>query len=44
MMSIIIRIIIIIIIIAVKVIMTGTPAGVAEGMKGQPWLMPGDKV
>mmetsp|Transcript_32870 Transcript_32870/g.86816 ORF Transcript_32870/g.86816 Transcript_32870/m.86816 type:complete len:281 (+) Transcript_32870:78-920(+) len=26
------------------VIMTGTPAGVAEGMKGQPWLKPGDKV
>jgi len=25
-------------------IMTGTPAGVAEGMKGQPWLKPGDKV
>jgi len=26
------------------VIMTGTPAGVAEGMKNQPWLKPGDKV
>jgi 2-keto-4-pentenoate hydratase/2-oxohepta-3-ene-1,7-dioic acid hydratase in catechol pathway len=26
------------------VILTGTPAGVAEGMKGQPWLKPGDKV
>jgi len=26
------------------VIMTGTPAGVAEGIKGQPWLKPGDKV
>jgi len=26
------------------VIMTGTPAGVAEGMPGQPWLQPGDKV
>eukprot|EP00929_Paragymnodinium_shiwhaense_P115744 TRINITY_DN84817_c0_g1_i1.p1 TRINITY_DN84817_c0_g1~~TRINITY_DN84817_c0_g1_i1.p1 ORF type:complete len:283 (-),score=62.35 TRINITY_DN84817_c0_g1_i1:142-990(-) len=26
------------------VIMTGTPAGVAEGMKGQPWLQAGDKV
>jgi len=26
------------------VIMTGTPAGVAEGMKGQPWLKPGDRV
>lgn len=26
------------------VIMTGTPAGVAEGMEGQPWLKPGDKV
>lgn len=26
------------------VIMTGTPAGVAEGMKDQPWLKPGDKV
>jgi len=26
------------------VIMTGTPAGVAEGMPGQPWLKPGDKV
>lgn len=25
-------------------IMSGTPAGVAEGMKGQPWLKPGDKV
>lgn len=25
------------------VIMTGTPAGVAEGMPGQPWLKPGDK-
>jgi 2-keto-4-pentenoate hydratase/2-oxohepta-3-ene-1,7-dioic acid hydratase in catechol pathway len=25
-------------------IMTGTPAGVAEGMKNQPWLKPGDKV
>jgi len=26
------------------VIMTGTPAGVAEGMPGQPWLKAGDKV
>lgn len=26
------------------VILTGTPAGVAEGMKGQPWLKPGDRV
>jgi len=26
------------------VIMTGTPAGVAEGMKGQPWLKVGDNV
>lgn len=26
------------------VIMTGTPAGVAEGMKNQPWLKPGDTV
>lgn len=26
------------------VIMTGTPAGVAEGWKGQPWLKPGDNV
>lgn len=26
------------------VILTGTPAGVAEGMPGQPWLSAGDKV
>jgi 2-keto-4-pentenoate hydratase/2-oxohepta-3-ene-1,7-dioic acid hydratase in catechol pathway len=26
------------------VILTGTPAGVAEGMKGQPWLKAGDRV
>lgn len=26
------------------VIMTGTPAGVAEGMPGQPWLQAGDRV
>jgi len=26
------------------VIMTGTPAGVAEGWPGQPWLKPGDKI
>lgn len=26
------------------VIMTGTPAGVAEGLPGQPWLQAGDKV